>query len=88
MAIKVRLSQKDPTTMSVRAIEQEKEKIGRLQSQINDALIADGLGHVRIQEFLKMDHPLAGPYGETFARQHRLTMELERRFGPDRIRRY
>lgn len=74
--------------MSVREIEREKEKIGKYQTQINDQLIAEGLGNVRIQEFLKMDHPLAAPYRATFDRQHRLAMELERRFGPDRVRRF
>ena len=73
---------KSPSEMTAGEINKALDKLDAESSKLNDEAIAAGLGHLRMSEIEKSDHPIGAKYREHWAKRSPLAMERDLRYGP------
>ena len=81
-AVRKVLTREQIEGLGAAGINQALDKLDKEQSKLNGALIEAGFGHVRLQEIMKMDHPVAQQYAVVSGQIALLHEEIERRYGP------
>lgn len=78
----MRISEKDPRTMTAGEINRELDRLDKADRALGDEMIREGRGHERPSEYLKKDDPLSRKLQAIFDRSYKLRFEIEARYGP------
>jgi hypothetical protein len=78
----LKLSNKDPATMTAGAINKERDKLRLMRSALTDEFIAAGRGHERPSDQESMSDLLVLRSRAVDARYDALSTEVEHRYGP------
>jgi hypothetical protein len=76
------LTREQVEALGAAAINRALDSLDKEQSLLLDQLIEAGFGRTRLQEILKMDHPVAQQYAKVTGQINLLRGEVERRYGP------
>jgi hypothetical protein len=79
----MRLSKRDPSTMSPSAINAELDRLEKLDSGFTDEMISAGRGYERFSEWSVATDELAKKGQLIFERERSLRNEIARRYGPN-----
>lgn len=79
----MKISQRDPATMTAGQINRELDKLDAYASALNDKFIEAGREQEKIWESLKKDDPLSQQLKALTHRRWALRREIEIRYGPD-----
>jgi len=81
-AVRKTMTREQIEGMGAAVINKALDTLDKEQSKLNGALIEAGFGHVRLQEIMRMDHPVAQQYAVVSGQIALLHEEIERRYGP------
>jgi hypothetical protein len=82
-----KISSSVPSTMTAGQINKELDKLDEQDTRLGDLMIAEGRGHERPSEYLKLTDPLSTELRKNYERRQDLHIEISLRYGPNPPRR-